>query len=67
MTVSRVDRLTSRIAQMDRPALVKALRGLRCDFEIDFTDEYLNSISLTRLRHIFLAAMMHSDNPKWRL
>jgi len=32
---------------------------MRCGFNIDFSDEYINSMNLERLRHVALAASMH--------
>ena len=45
---------------MDRPELIESLRGMKCPFELDFSDEFLGSISIERLRHILMAATMHS-------
>ena len=47
------------IASMRRPQLVALLRRMRCGFDIDFSDDYVNSMNLDRLRHIALAASMH--------
>jgi len=55
-----VDRdIVSTLAPMKRPQLVSLLRGMRCGFDIDFSDDYINSMNLDRLRHIALAASMH--------
>ncbi len=55
-----VDRdIVSTIASMKRPQLVTLLRRMRCGFDIDFSDDYINSMDLARLRHIALAASMH--------
>ncbi len=55
-----VDRdIVSTIASMGRPQLVSLLRRMRCGFEIDFSDAYINSMNLDRLRHVALAASMH--------
>jgi len=55
-----VDRdIVSTIASMGRPQLITLLRRMRCGFDIDFSDEYINSMNLDRLRHIALAASMH--------
>jgi hypothetical protein len=35
------------------------LHRLRCRFQLDFTDDFLESVSLERLRHIALAASLH--------
>ena len=45
---------------MDRAKLIRYVRRLKCDFELDFTDEFLRSVSLERLRHIALAAGIHA-------
>ena len=51
--------LATRLAAMDRAALMRILRGMDCEFELDFTDEFLQTVSLARLRHIILAARLH--------
>ena len=51
--------IVSTIASMKRPQLVSLLREMRCGFDIDFSDDYINSMNLDRLRHIALAASMH--------
>lgn len=50
----------SRIAQMRREDLLKMLRGMRCTFQVDFTDAFLAAMSLERLRHVVLAASLHN-------
>jgi len=54
--------LPNRIARMDRAELVDLLSRLDCGFALDFTPEFLESVSLSRLRHIALAAARHSIN-----
>jgi hypothetical protein len=51
--------IVSTIASMKRPQLAALLRRMHCGFEIDFSDGYINSMSLDRLRHVALAASMH--------
>ncbi len=55
----QVEELAGRIAGMDRPELISLLRGMECSFDLDFTDEFLDGISLERLRHIILGAALH--------
>jgi len=56
----KVDRdIVRTIASMKRPQLIALLRGMRCGFDIDFSDDYINSMDLDHLRHISLAASMH--------
>jgi len=56
----RIEALVKRIATMERADLVRYLRNLDVEFTIDFTNEFLDSISLERLRHIVLAAALRS-------
>ena len=56
----QVEVLVKRIAEMDRVGLVRFLRGLDVDFTIDFTDDFLDTVSLERLRHITLAAALRA-------
>ena len=58
-TGRRVEQLVDRICSMDRDGLVSALRRMRCEFPMDFTDEFLASMSTERLKHIVLAASLH--------
>ena len=51
--------LAKHLATMDRGDLIRLLRALHCKFALDFTDEFLGSISKERLRHIALAASLH--------
>lgn len=56
-----VEQLVVKIATMNRGDLTDRLKKLNCHFELDFTDEYLESLSLERLRHVALAAILHTD------
>ena len=60
MPVEAPDEIINKIAGMTRPQLVTLLRGLQCDFHLDFSDEYLASLSVDRLRHIAVAASLRS-------
>ena len=62
MTAKQLERTVAELRTMSRPALVGVLRDLKCSFKIDFTEEFFNSISLDRLRHIVLAAKLHAIN-----
>jgi len=62
MTAKPSQQLARKISQMDRKALTGMLRNFRCSFELDFTDEFLNSVSLSRLRHIVMGISLHSRN-----
>ncbi len=51
--------IVSTIALMKRSQLVTLLRRMHSGFDIDFSDNYINSMNVERLRHIALAASMH--------
>ena len=54
-----IENLIRRITRMGRGELIRELRSLDCSFPIDFSDDYLNGMSVERLRHIILAASLH--------
>lgn len=59
------EKLPDRIARMGRPGLIKLLGRLECSFTLDFTPEFLDSITLQRLRHIVAAAAYHATNGEY--
>jgi len=60
MPAQSTEDIISRILVMTRPQLVRLLRDTPRELKIDFSDEYLNSLSLERLRHVALAVCLHS-------
>ena len=54
----QVEELISLVCAMDRAALVRQIREYRASFPLDFTPEFLDTVSLDRLRHIFLAVCL---------
>ena len=61
MKTASIDRLAAQLAEMDRPELIRVLRDIECGFTMDFTDEYLESLSMEELRHIVLAACARAE------
>ena len=64
----QIDDLIQLVAALDREALLGQFHTYRANFPIDFTDEFLNTMPLDRLRHIFVALClqtqrMPSDDP----
>ena len=47
------------IAALDRTELKKRIRNFQGRFKLDFTEGYLNDLSVDRLRHILLAALIN--------
>lgn len=60
METSEREELARSVAEMGRDKLIASLRRMRCRFQLDFTDDFLRSASLERLRHIVLAASLHA-------
>ncbi len=52
-----LDHLVTRISSLDREGCKAELRSLE-ELRVDFTDEYLDSLPLEKLRHIVLAARL---------
>ena len=50
------------ITALGRDELKKRIRGFRGRFKLDFTEEYLNKLSVDRLRHILLAAQINAKS-----
>ena len=53
---AKIDQLACSISQMPRTKVKRELLHFRGRFKLDFTEDYLESLSLDRLRHILLAA-----------
>ena len=54
------EKLTANLAGLSRAQLKRRLLSLKTRFPLDFTEDYLDSISSEKLRHILLAAMLNS-------
>jgi hypothetical protein len=48
------------IAALGRSELTRRIRDFRGRFKLDFTEDYLNNLSVDRLRHILLAALINA-------
>jgi hypothetical protein len=53
-----VERQVTSIAALGRDELKRRIRNFHGRFKLDFTEDYLNKISVERLRHILLAALI---------
>ena len=58
----QVEELICVVSGMDRPALVRQFRAYRSTFPLDFTPEFLETVSLDRLRHIFVALCLQCQH-----
>ncbi len=48
------------IAALGRNELTRRIKNFRGRFKLDFTEDYLNNISVDRLKHILLAALINA-------
>jgi hypothetical protein len=51
----QIDELITLVTALDRQGLVEQFANYRATFPIDFTREFLESQSLERLQHLFVA------------
>jgi hypothetical protein len=57
----QVDELMSVVAALDRPALIRQFQNYRASFPVDFTNDFLRTESVDRLRHIFVAMCLQNQ------
>jgi len=48
------------IASLEKTELKRRIRGFHGRFKLDFTENYLDNLSIDRLRHILLAALINA-------
>jgi hypothetical protein len=48
------------VATLGKTELMHRIRDFRGRFRLDFTDDYLSNLSIDRLRHILLAALINA-------
>jgi hypothetical protein len=48
------------ISSLGRGELKKRIKGFKGRFKLDFTDTYLDNLTIDRLRHILLAALINA-------
>jgi len=56
-----LEQTAASIASMDKEELKAQIRNFKGRFKLDFTDSYLDNISVDRLRHILLAALINTE------
>lgn len=55
-----LEQTATSIAALERDELKRRIKGFRGGFKLDFTEDYLNSLTVDRLRHILLAALINA-------
>ena len=48
------------ISALGKNELKRRIKNFRGRFKLDFTEDYLNNLSVDRLRHILLAALINA-------
>jgi hypothetical protein len=54
------EREATSIAALGRNELKRRIKNFHGRFKLDFTEDYLNKLSVDRLRHILLAALINA-------
>ncbi|MBN2456043.1 MAG: hypothetical protein JXB29_05835 [Sedimentisphaerales bacterium] len=60
MAASNFEQTATSITALGRNELKRRIKDFRGRFRLDFTEDYLNTISVDRLRHILLAATINA-------
>ena len=60
MATAYFDREATTIAALGRNELKRRIKNFHGRFKLDFTEDYLNRLSVDRLRHILLAASINA-------
>jgi hypothetical protein len=60
MSAAYFDKQATTIASLGRNELTSRIKHFKGRFKLDFTEEHLNMLSVDRLRHILMAALMNA-------
>lgn len=58
----QIEDLICIISVLDRPTLVRQFQQFPAPFPLDFTPQFLETVPLERLRHIFLALCLQCQH-----
>jgi len=56
------EQATTSIASLGKTEIKKRIKNFKGRFRLDFTDTYLENLSVDRLRHILLAALINAKS-----
>jgi hypothetical protein len=59
-----LEQASTSLCKLGRSELKRRIKNFHGRFKMDFTDDYLNSASEDRLRHILLAAILTAQGPR---
>jgi len=57
----QVEELIGLVSSLDKPALMQQFDSYQASFPVDFTRDFLESQSVDRLRHLFVAMCLHTQ------
>jgi hypothetical protein len=57
-SAQNLERLARSISSLNRDNIERKIRNFKGRFKLDFTEEYLQGLTVDRLRHILFAAMV---------
>ncbi len=61
LQLNQVEELIALVSGLNRDALVSHLKTYRANFPVDFTADYLGTLPIDRLRHIFVALCLQTQ------
>ncbi len=61
LATEQLDELICQVTGWDRQTLTAQFLNFESKFPVDFTSEYLSSLSVDRLRHLFLAMCLQNQ------
>jgi hypothetical protein len=56
------EKTSTTLATLNRNQLTRRIKNFKGRFRLDFNEEYLNKLSVDRLRHILLAAVISTKS-----
>ena len=59
-SIQYLERTANSVAILGRAELKRKIKNFRGRFKLDFTEDYLNKLSVDRLRHILMAALINA-------
>ena len=58
----QIEELICIVSSLDRPELARQFLSFRGSFPVDFNREYLDGLSVDRMRHIFVALCLQNQH-----
>jgi hypothetical protein len=61
LPATQIEELITMVSCLDRKTLTQHFLSFRGNFPVDLTPEFLNNVSVDRLRHIFVALCLQNQ------